>query len=444
MIQKLIKYFTRDIWRIRAASMKGRQAFFLRALRIFILSLREFFYNQCTLWASALTFYSLLSIVPVFAMAFGLARGFGLDKYLREKLLDSTQGQQEVFTRIVEFSENVLQNTKGGIIAGVGLIILFWTVIQVLSNIERSFNHIWGIKTERTLGRKFTDYLALMLIAPVFFIIASSATVFIVSRIEILTKEMVFLGPIGPLLLTALKIFPFAILAGLLTYLYIFLPNGKIRFKSALLGGVIAGAVYQFVQWAYIHFQIGASKAGAIYGTFAALPLFLVWLQISWLIVLYGAELAFAHQNERRFEFEQDCLNASHDFKKLLALRITQICVHRFVEGTKPLSAEEIGAKLQLPIRLTREILDRLTQANILIMVQDLDDRIDRYQPAQDVGEMTIQFVIEKMEKVGTEDIPVAETQELETLRNSLQAFHRAVESLPENLLLKNLDPKAN
>lgn len=439
MVEKLLNFVRNDIWRFRGALLRGRRGFGLRALRIFILSLREFASDKCSLRASALTFYSLLSVVPVFAMAFGVAKGFGMDKILKEKVLENTQGQEEVVMRIIQFSENLLKNTQIGIIAGIGIGLLFLSVIKVLSNIESSFNDIWAIKKSRSMGQKFTDYLALMLIAPIFFVTASSVTVFVVSRVRMMVRDVPALDFLGPVLYIGLQIFPFAVFWGLLTYLYKFLPNGKIQFKSALLGGFVAGIVYQSVQWAYIYFQLGASKAGAVYGTFAALPLFLIWLQTSWLIVLYGAELAFAHQNETRFEFELECLNASEEFKKLMALRIAQVCVSRFAVGLKPLSSEELAEQLEMPRRLTNELLDRLAKANLLNVAQGEDERDRHYQPARDIGGMTLQFVIRELEKTGTKDIPVAETPELQNLRVSLDAFDEALQNLPENALLKDL-----
>lgn len=440
MVKKLMNFMKRDIWRFRRALLRGKKGLGLRALRIFILSLREFASDQCSLRASALTFYSLLSIVPVFAMAFGVAKGFGVEKILKVKLLENTQGQQEIVERIIQFSENLLQNTQAGIIAGIGLAILFWSVIQVLSNIESSFNDIWAIKKARSLGQKFTDYLALMFVAPVFFVMASSVTVFIVSQAKKLTQEGSALEFLGPMFFVGLPLLPFAVFWGLLTYLYKFLPNGKIHFGSALLGGFVAGVAYQVVQWAYIYFQIGASQAGAVYGTFAALPLFLIWLQTSWLIVLYGAELAFAHQNEATFEFEPDCLSASEAFKKLCALRIAQICVNRFAVDLEPLSSEEIAEKLEMPLRLTRELLDRLAGAKLLNIVQGEDERDRHYQPARDINKMSLQFVIREMEKAGTQDIPIAQTAEIENLRASLVAFDEALRNLPENALLKDVN----
>lgn len=447
MISKLLKFINQDIWRIRVREARGFRGKCVRLLRIFLLSFKQFTSDMCAFRASALTFFSLLSIVPVLAMSFGIAKGFGLDKLLREKLIENMQGQQEIFNRMISFAENLLENTRGGVVAGVGLALLFWSVIQVLGNIEASFNDIWGIKKQRSWGRKFTDYLSLMLIAPVFYVVASSATVFAASQITMLTQKMAFLGPVVPLILMGLKILPYFVFWGLLTYLYIAMPNGKIHFKSALLGGIVAGTLYQIVQGIYIRFQIGVSNAGAIYGSFAALPLFLIWLQMSWRIVLYGAELAFSHQNEQTFEFEQDCLSANYETQQLLSLRITQLCVSRFTEGLAPLSAEAIAAELEMPIRLARVLLFRLTEANLLTSSQDDNDRDRHYQPSRDVGNMTVQFVIEQMEKAGTSNVPVAETPELVKLREALLAFGQTLKKLPENKLLKDFSalpsPKA-
>lgn len=438
MIQKTMRFLKQDIWRIRTREAKGFRGKCVRLLRIFLLSFKQFSSNMCTFRASALTFYSLLSVVPVLAMSFGIAKGFGLDKLLREKLTEHMQGQQEIFTRMITFAENLLENTRGGVVAGVGLLLLFWSVIQVLSNIEASFNDIWGIKKQRTLGRKFADYLSLMLIVPIFYIVASSATVFAAGQITLLTQKIAILGAFAPFIMAGLKILPYLVFWGLLTYLYMMMPNGKIHFKSALLGGIVAGTLYQVVQWIYIRFQIGVSNAGAIYGSFAALPLFLIWLQTSWRIVLYGAELAFSHQNEQTFEFEHDCLNANYSTKRLFSLRIVQLCISRFTAGLPPLSAEEIATQLEMPIRLVRDLAFHLSEANILITAQGQNERDRHYQPARDVGEMTIQFVIEKMEQSGTDNIPVAETAELEKLKDSLLAFNRALKQLPQNKRLKD------
>lgn len=441
MVARFLRYLDHDIWRIRVRDIKGPHGFLLRMVRIVVLSFREFSLSRCALWASALTFYSLLSIVPVFAMVFGVAKGFGLDHFLKQQIMRNAQGQQEVMMRIAEFSENLLKTTSGGLIAGIGLLLLFWSVIQVLSNIERAFNHIWGIRNSRSLSQKFTDYLALMLIVPVFFIAASGATIFLTSQVAMITERMNLPWHIGPWIVGSMQILPFIVFACLLTYLYVFIPNGKIKMTSALIGGVTAGAIYQIVQWGYVKFQIGAANAGAVYGTFAALPLFLVWLQIGWMIVLYGAELSFAHQNEERFEFEKDSQNASYSFKKLLALRMMQIFTRRFMQGLESLSAERTAEKMELPIRLTLEIIDMLTRADLLVVVHGEDERERYYQPGCDVSQLRVQDVIRKIENAGTAAVPLPEAAELEKMRETLRAFDVALGNLPENQFLKDLSP---
>lgn len=319
---KVVDYLNKDIWRIPLKEVPARRSFFIRVLRIVILALRGFNEDNCSLRASALTFYSLLSIVPVFALAFGIAKGFGLEKILEKQILEKIPAQNEVVTNIINFSHALLENTKGGVVAGAGVILLFWTVIKVLGNIERSFNEIWGIKRMRSISRRFADYLSVMLICPILLIVASSVTIFVAAQAGILTKKIALLGVLAPLISFLLGFLPYTVIWVLFTFVYIFIPNTKVKFSAAVLAGIVAGTIYQVVQWVYVEFQIGVAKYNAIYGSFAALPLFLVWLQLSWRIVLFGAEISFAYQNVDTYEFEPDCLNASRAFRNLLALRI--------------------------------------------------------------------------------------------------------------------------
>jgi len=339
----------------------------------------------------------------------------------------------------VEFSRAFLENTKGGLIAGVGIAILFWTVIKVLGNIESSFNDIWGIKKGRSLARKFSDYLSMMLICPILFVSASSVTVLITSQVELITKKITFLGAFAPLIMTSLSILPYAVTWVLFTFIYIFMPNTKVYFRSGLMGGIVAGTIYQVTQWIYITFQVGVAKYGAIYGSFAALPLFLVWLQVSWLIVLFGAEVSFADQNVETYEFEPDCLKANHSFKRLVALRVAQLCVRNFVEARKPWTAKEIAHNLEIPIRLLRQVLFELTETGILTEVKLNDGRETAYQPGRDIDNLTINRVMTLLDSRGIDNIPVLETPELKKITQSLAEFSKIVDKSSPNILLKNI-----
>jgi membrane protein len=217
------------------------------------------------------------------------------------------------------------------------------------------------------------------------------------------------------------------------------MPNTKVKLKAGLLAGIVAGTIFQLAQWIYINFQIGAAKYGAIYGSFAALPLFLLWLQISWLVILFGAELSFAHQNVETYEFEPDCLSASYSFKKLLSLLITHLLIKNFCKGEQPWDAEKISHVLEIPIRLVRQILFELVESAVLSEVRKDNNRDVAYQPAIDVGKLTIKYVVESLEQRGNATIPVGKTNELDRLSDCLSTFASDIEKSPANILLKDL-----
>ena len=429
----------KDIWQIRLTELSPGKSFLINLLRVLILSIRGFDENKCQLRASALTFYSLISIVPVAAMAFGIAKGFGLAKILETQLRNKLAGHEEVFNKIVQFSGSLLENTKGGLIAGVGLIVLFWAVIKVLGQIEEAFNDIWGIKEKRSLGRKLGDYLSIMLICPVLIILASSVTVFVTTQVTLILEKITILGVFSPLIFLLLELLPFLLLSGLFTFIYLFMPNTKVRLPAGLLGGIVAGVLFQTVQWAYITFQVGAASYNAIYGSFAALPLFLVWLQISWLIVLYGAELSFAHQNVDTYEFEPDARQTSHRLKTLLSLQIAHHLVQTFAKDEPPPTARQISRDLEIPIRLVNEILFELVSSGILSVTETKLDKERAFQPAQDIHNLTIQHVIESMELRGINAMPFAHTPAYTKLADALASFGKAIEKLPDNKPLKEL-----
>jgi len=438
-IAQSIRFLQADIWRIRTSNLSTQKSFWIRQLRIILLAIRGFGEDKCQLRASALTFFSLLSVVPVVAMAFGIAKGFGFERLLERQLVENLQGQQEVLEKIIAFANTLLANTRGGIIAGVGIGVLFWTVIKLLSNIENSFNDIWGIKTPRTMGRKFSDYLSMMLVCPLLLIMASSVTVLITSYVTLIVERLSFLGPLAGAIILSLKILPYGVIWIVFTFMYFFMPNTKVTIKSALLAGIIAGTIFQILQWGYITFQVGATKYGAIYGSFAALPLFLVWLQLSWLVVLFGAEVSFAEQNVGTYEFEPDSLKVSRRFRSLLTLRITHHCIKKFQQGEKPPRADEISDQLEIPIRLVREILFELIEAGILSEVKLEDPETIGFQPARTIEKITVFGVMDQLEQQGIDSIPIAQSKDLDKLKASLVRFHEMLVKSPDNLKLKDV-----
>ena len=439
MVSKLINYLQTDIWRIPSKKYPPRKSFLLRQLRIFVLAVKGFKEDQCKFRASALTFFTLISIVPIIAMMFGIAKGFGLQAKVEAEILMRMQGQNEIAEKVITFSNSLLGNAQGGFIAGIGVLFLFWSVINVLSNIENSFNEIWGVKTPRLLGRKFTDYISIMGVCPILLVVSSSATVVISSQIETIIYRYSALSLVAPLIMFMLRFMPYCIMWIVLTFVFIFMPNTKVKFKSALIAGVIAGTILQIVQWIYINFQIGAANYGAIYGSFAALPLFLIWLQVSWLVILFGAEISFAHQNVETYEYEPDCLSSSQAFKRQLALLITTILVKNFSLGQPPLTDEKISHDLEMPIRLVRLILFELVEANILTEVKQNGDKDSAYQPAVDINKLTIQYVTIALEQRGSANIPIEETAELTKIKKCLENYKTDFKNSSSNLLLNEI-----
>jgi len=439
LIKKVIDFIKTDIWRLSLRKLSRRKSFLIKQLRIVLLAFRGFDEDKCQLRASALTFYSLLSIVPVVAMAFGIAKGFGFEKILEQQLLTKMPGQEEILQQVIDFANSFLETVRGGVIAGIGVLLLFWTVIKVLGNIEKSFNDIWGIKDARSFGRKLSDYLSIMVVCPIFVILSSSITVFIATQLTLIIDKISVLGFLSPVIFFIIKTLPYVMLWVLFTFIYVFMPNTKVRFSSGLLGGIIAGTIYQIVQWGYINFQVGVAKFNAIYGSFAALPLFLVWIQLSWLVVLFGAEISFAHQNVDMYEFEPDSNRVSHSFKKLLSLRIVHLLVKHFSLGEKPLTATEISHILEIPIRLVRQILFELVEGGILTEIQTGEYKVPAFQPARSDNDLSIKFVLDALDNRGVDNIPVVHTPELDALSASVKEFERAIESSPANKLLKEI-----
>ncbi|MCD4780424.1 MAG: YihY/virulence factor BrkB family protein [Candidatus Omnitrophica bacterium] len=439
VLNQCVQFLQTDIWRIRASNLTGVKSFWIRQLRIFLLSLRGFNEDKCLLRASALTFYSLLSVVPVVAMAFGVAKGFGFETALESQLIKRFPGQEEVVGQIIGFANTLLENTRGGVIAGIGVCILFWTVIKVLGNIETSFNDIWGIKKSRTVVRKFSDYLSIMLICPILLIMSSSITVFVTSQLTLILSKLAFLGPISSVLLFLLKFIPYCVLWVLFTFIYIFMPNTKVKFKSGMFAGIIAGSIYQVWQWIYINFQIGAVKYGAIYGSFAALPLFLMWLQVSWKVVLFGAEISFAEQNVETYEFEHDCLKSSLGFQRVVALGVTNICVKNFCQEQDPPAAHDLALELEVPIRLVRKVLFELTEAKVLNEVKINDRDTIGFQPAHDIQDMTIREVLDRLEHMGIDSLPLSDSENIRSIKKHFKGARELIANSEHNVRIKDL-----
>ena len=438
-LKSIITFLKTGIWRVREGDVSPVTWFLIKVLRIILLTFRGFVENKCQLRASSLTFYSLLSVVPVMAMAFGVAKGFGFQRTLEREVGKVLSAHSEVAGQFMNVANSLLENTKGGLVAGIGFAFLVWTVLKVLSNIEQSFNEIWGVQESRTWVRKVSDYLSLMFLLPVLFIVSSAATVIVAGQIQAIMGKVSLLGYFAPVIHILIRLLPLLVIWFMFTLLYIFMPNTHVRIRAALIAGFAAGTAYQMFQFFYVTFQIGVAKYNAIYGSFAALPLFLIWLQASWMIVLSGAELSFATQNVDTYEFEPDANLASPAFRKLLALRIVNLLVEHFSIGEKPLDEDAIALELGIPIRLLRYLLHDLTEAGVITSVRMVQEKVQAYQPAFDPDEMTIATVLDSLENRGTDNLPVLQSAELDQIRELMEVFRAENRNSEANRLLKEI-----
>jgi len=406
-----------------------------------MLSVRGFSNDKVQLRASALTFYSLLSLIPVIAIGFAIAKGFGLDQNLEAMIINSKEfsSQQDVLKWLLNISRDAIQETSGGYIAGIGVIILFWSVMSLLNHIESSFNHIWQIASSRPWYRKFTDYLTIMLIAPVFIILSGSITVFVSTELADFIANAPILKFFKPVISFLIQFAPYFLTWTAMTVLFIVMPNAKVKFIPALVSGIIIGTFLQLLLWLYIDVQWGIAKLSAIYGSFAAVPLLIIWLQASWTIVLLGAELSFANQNVSRYEFESEALNISQFQKRALILMIMHMIIRNFAIGEKPISAETIGKTLKIPVRLARDILQDLSNAELVSVIHENDQKERLYQPSMDINKLSVSFVLSRLDKKGLEQRMVIKNREYDAVILMLEKFDKLIAKSAANILIKDL-----
>ena len=373
-----------------------------RCLSILGESLPTFGASEGQLRASALTYYTLFAIVPVFALVFGVAKGFDLDKWLKQALTEKLSEHGEILNWIYNFADTTLRETKGGLVAGIGALILCWSVVKMIGNIESAFNRVWQVKKSRTIFRKFTDYLSFLVIAPVLLLAASSATVIVSRILRELTEKHTLLSYSRPIVEFGIQCVPFFLAWLLFTFVYIFLPNTRVKFSAALFGGVIAGSLYQVVQCGYIFVQMALSRYNVIYGSFSALPLFLIWMQLNWLIMLFGVTLCYLYQNyDYESKCRKDCERTEAD-KRLLALSIAAVITGEFAAGRAAIPGDEIASRLQLSRTLTNEILTRLSANNVITTVTPGEYETPGYVPALPITRMTVLTVLERYDDIAS------------------------------------------
>ena len=393
--------------------------------------LKNFWDDNCLLRASALSFTTILSIVPLFALTFAVLKGFDVQNKVEPYLLEQVAaGSEEIVDNIITYINNTNMTSMGAI----GLATLIVTAIMLLGNIEEAFNVIWGVKGTRSLHRKFSDYLSVLLSGPILMLAAISITTTLQS--QSIVRWLLQTSYLGDLLLLFFRLAPYVSVWLALFFLYIFLPNTKVRAKSAMIGGILAGTVWQLAQWGYLYFQVGVGKYNAIYGTMAVLPIFMVWIYTSWAIVLFGVEVVSAHQNIKTFRHEFRTPQLSNAMIELLSLSILQEIATAFHYGTPPLTKERLAEILGIPVRMTKELLVQLMELGFVIRA---DGEKASYHPARELEQVSVNDVLAGLNSYGNRVWIEQIASQEELSHDILNRANDAAEAALSGLTLKDL-----
>jgi membrane protein len=335
------------------------------SLKIAVMVGRDSFQNLVKLEAMALAFKTLLSLAPLLAVIFSILKGLGVhnrvEPALAEALAPLGDKGQEITAHLIGFVDKM----KAGALGSIGLVTLFVTVLSLMGTIEESFNRIWRVKASRKLSRKFSDYLSALLVGPV--LVFAAVTITATLQNNTIVQALVSLQALGTVILVLLKLVPYLTLWGAFTFVYIFIPNTPVKVQSALVGGFVAAVLWQTVGWGFTVFVASSTQYYAIYSSFAILLLFLLWLHVSWVIVLLGAQVSYAHQHIHFFEGDRQLLAQSPAGREKLALHLMLLIGRKFYHGLDPMSVAELANQLRLPAGVVKEFMDMFTQTKLVL-----------------------------------------------------------------------------
>lgn len=423
----------RLLWEQNPADLTLLQRILLRQLQTVALVWRDFSANQCPLRAAALTYYSMLSLVPLLALTFALLKAFGVQNRLQPLILEKLNvGSGEVAEAILGY----INNTQVAQLGAFGLVFLLVAVISLLTNVEKTFNHIWGVSDIRPMIRRFADYLSVILVGPVLMISAISMTSTLASNS--LVQKLLEMQLVGSFLVLLFKIVPFVFMWLAFTGLYIFMSNTRVEWRAAFVGGVVGGTLWQLAQVGYVHFQVGVGRYNAIYGTMAALPVFMVWLYVSWLIVLFGLGVCYAKQNLRTSGRDLRGTEVSRSSFEQVALALLVTLADRFEKGRDPLSIERLAALLYIPPRLCRSIIGLLQRIGFVTELCTRSGRC-RYQLGRSAGNLEVAEIFRRIRGHGEAPLhlhPHPQTLVSQEVCRRLEAF---VQDGLEGATLKDL-----
>jgi membrane protein len=357
------------LWQAEPADLTRVKRLLSSFIKIAFLVGRDFIENLVKLQAMALAFKTLLSMAPLLAVIFSILKGFGvhnrIEPVLAEALAPLGERGQEVTSHLIGFVDKM----SAGALGSVGVVTLFITVLSLMGTIEQAFNTIWRVRFPRKLARRFSDYLSVLLVGPVLVFAALTITATLQSNSFV--RTLLALEPFGTVMLIMLRIVPYVTLWGAFTFSYLFIPNTRVRLRSALVGGLVAAILWQTVGWGFATFVASSTRYYAIYSSFAILLLFLLWLYVGWVIVLLGAQVSHAHQHIRFYYGHRENLARSPAGREKLALQLLLLIGRNFHQGLSPMSITDLANRLQLPVALVKDFLEMFQQSRLVLPLAD-------------------------------------------------------------------------
>lgn len=433
-IRFIVKFVRYDIWRITSNELTRTKQILINIIKIIYLSIKGIGTHRLNIYSSALSFTVTFALVPLIALIIAIARGFGIENMIEETLSSTMFGQSNLVPYIMDFVTKYLDSLRDGLFIGVGLGILVYSVYNLFAQIERALNSIWQVNKSRSILRQFTIYFSGLLIFPILIAVSSGLSIYINN----ILKNALFFHLFNPFVQIVLSASPYIVSVLLFTLMFLIIPNTKVKFANAFIAGIITGISFQIFQTIYVNGQINLTRYNAVYGGFAALPLLLLWLKISSLIFLIGAEISYVSQNIRHFDYLVDTENISIRYKKNISLFISYIIIKRFEAGLPAYSTEDITSKYKLPIRLVNQILQELTQANIVVRSEG-EKAVVSYLPAKDINQITLKDIESKLETQGAELFLQNKNAEMDLFWKNVMEIQYSCDEIKSKTLLKDL-----
>lgn len=427
-------YLSRDVW------SDTRDDWRIRVIKTLNLSVRSFLDSDLQSRAAGLTYRTILALVPALAILFAIGRGFGFHKLLQTQIFSYFPAQREALETTFGFVEAYLAQSSEGIFVGIGIMMLLWTMISLMNNIESTFNTIWGIKRGRTILRKITDYTSMLLILPVLMICASGLSIFMTSTLQNLL-DFEFMSPLLSFLFKcASYIFTWLFFAAV----FMLIPNTKVKFRNAFIAGVFSGTAFMILQWLFVSGQLYVSKYNAIYGSFSFLPLLLIWIQFSWVVVLSGIAICYSSQSIYSFNFSNKINEMSTDYRTKITLAIMCVIVKRFAQGGKPVTIDNLVNDYNFPPRIAMEITEELIDANLVsrVIIEDDDDNEPGFQPAIDINRLSVAYMLNKLDNHGATGFVPLFDENFNAINALLNDIENAVSHKCDATLIKDINIK--